>query len=120
MWWCSNTESVPLLVSNTHDIILVRTKYVPVCTSLYDYTFPVPVCTRYVPVRTVSLSVRTKYPDPVPLFTIPDVSDMNLSVSCVYLYAYLYVCLTHTAWIYQFILVLYVYVFLADMHMQVH
>ncbi len=81
MWWCSNTESVPLFVtvSNTHDIILVRTKYVPVCTSLYDYTFPVPVrvCTRYVPVRTVtvSLSVCTKLeyrdPDPVPLFTIP-------------------------------------------------
>ena len=74
MWWCSNTESVPLLVSNTvtHDIILVRTEYVLVCTSLYDYTFPVPVCTRYVLVRTVILSVRTKYPDPVPLFTIPD------------------------------------------------
>ena len=81
MWLCANTESVPLLVSNTHDtgiqviILVVRTKYVllVVCTSLYDYTFPVPVCTRYVPVRTVSLSVRTKYPDPVPLFTIPDV-----------------------------------------------
>ncbi len=72
MWLCSNTESVPLLVSNTHDIILVRTKYVLVCTSLYDYTFPVPVCTRYVPVHTVILSVSTKYPDPVPLVTIPD------------------------------------------------
>ena len=74
MWWCSNTESVPLLVSNTHDIILVRTEYVLVCTSLYDYTFPVPVCTRYVLVRTVSLSVRrrTKYPDLVQPVTIPD------------------------------------------------
>jgi len=72
MWWCSNTESVPLLVSNTHDIILVRTEYVLVCTSLYDYTFPVPVCTRYVLVRTVSLSVRTKYPDLVRPVTIPD------------------------------------------------
>ena len=72
MWWCSNTESVPLLVSNTHDIILVRTEYVLVCTSLYDYTFPVPVCTRYVPVRTVSLYVRTKYPDLVQPVTIPD------------------------------------------------
>jgi hypothetical protein len=46
-------------VSNTHDIILVRTEYVLVCTSLYDYTFPVLVCTWYVPVRTVLLSVRT-------------------------------------------------------------
>ena len=78
MWWCSNTESVPLLVSNTHDIILVRTEYVLVCTSLYHYTFPVPVCTRYVLVRTVILSVRTKYPDPVPLFTIPDDDIMFL------------------------------------------
>ncbi len=25
MLWCSNTKSVPLLVSNIHDIILVRT-----------------------------------------------------------------------------------------------
>ena len=34
-----HTESVPLLVSNTHDIILVRTEYVlVVCTSLYNYT----------------------------------------------------------------------------------
>ena len=81
MWWCSNTESVPLLVSNTHDIILVRTEYVLICTSLYDYTFPVPVCTRYVLVRTVILSVRTKYPDPVPLFTIPDEDCQNLSGS---------------------------------------
>jgi hypothetical protein len=81
MWWCSNTESVPLLVSNTHDIILVRTKYVLVCTSVYDYTFPVPVCTRYVPVRTVTLSVRTKYPDPVPLFTIPGALRLSPSHS---------------------------------------
>jgi hypothetical protein len=77
MWWCSNTKSVLLLVSNTHDIILVRTlwQYVLVCTSLYDYTFPVPVFTWYVLVRTVTLSVRTKYPAPVPLFTIPDAND---------------------------------------------
>ena len=77
MWWCSNTESVPLLVSNTHDIILVRTEYVLVCTSLYDYTFPVLVCTWYVLVRTVSLSVRTKYPGPdlVRPVTIPDAED---------------------------------------------
>jgi hypothetical protein len=80
MWWCSNTESVPLLVSNTHDIILVRTEYVLVCTSLYDYTFPVPVCTRYVLVRTVSLSVRTKYPDLVQPVTIPDDGQCTIRV----------------------------------------
>ena len=82
MSWCSNTESVPLLVSNTHDIILVRTKYVPVCTSLYDQTFPVPVCTRYVLVRTVSLSVRTKYPDRVRPVTIPDECQMKTVHLC--------------------------------------
>ena len=67
MRWCSNTKSVPLLVSNIHDIILVRTKYVLVCTSLYYYTCPVSVRTgtyRYV-------LVRTKYPVPVIRFTIP-------------------------------------------------
>jgi hypothetical protein len=59
--------------TNTHGIILVRTEYVLVCTSLYDYTFPAPFCTRYVLERTVSLSVRTKYPDLVRPVTIPDV-----------------------------------------------
>ena len=73
MLWCSNTEKVPLLVSIIHDIILVRTQYVLVCTGLYYYTFPVPVCTKYVPVRTDSEPVRTKYPIPVMRFTIPDV-----------------------------------------------
>jgi hypothetical protein len=72
MRWCSNTESVPLLVSNIHDIILVRTKYVLVCTGLYSYSFPVPVCTRYVLVRTGSEPVHTKYPVPVMRLTIPD------------------------------------------------
>ena len=36
------------MVSNIHDIILVRTQYVPVCTGLYYYTFSVPVRTWYV------------------------------------------------------------------------
>ncbi len=61
------------MVSNIDDIILVRTQYVLVCTSLYYYTFPVPVCTWYVLVRTGSEPVRTKYPIPVMLFTIPEV-----------------------------------------------
>ncbi len=65
MLWCSNTESVPLLVSNIHDIILVHTQYVLVCTVLYSYSFPVPVCTRYVLVRTSFKPVHTKYPVPV-------------------------------------------------------
>jgi hypothetical protein len=39
MLWCSNTESVLLLVSNIHDIILVHTQYVLVCTGLYYYAF---------------------------------------------------------------------------------
>ncbi len=52
MKWCSNTKSVPLLVSNLHDIILVHTQYVLVCTCLYHYTRYVPVRTRYVLVRT--------------------------------------------------------------------
>jgi hypothetical protein len=79
MQWCSTgapilNQSVPLLVSNIHDIILVHTQYVLVCTGLYYYTFPVPVCTRYVPVRTASepATVRTKYPVPVMRLTIPD------------------------------------------------
>ena len=54
MRWCSNTEKVPLLVSIIHDIILVRTQYVLVCTGLYYYTFPVP-STYYFP------RVRTRY-----------------------------------------------------------
>ncbi len=68
------TESVALLVSNIHDIILVHTQYrdILVCTCLYYYTFPVPVCTRSVPVRTDSEPVRTKYPVPVMRVTIPD------------------------------------------------
>jgi hypothetical protein len=74
MLWCSDTESVPLrlLVSNIHDIIFVRSQYVLVCTGLYSYSIPVPVCTRYVPVRTGSEPVRTKYPVPVMRLTIPD------------------------------------------------
>ena len=72
MRWCSNTEKVPLSVSIIHDIILVRTQYVLVCTGQYYYTFPVPVCTKYEPVRTDSEPVRTKYPIPVMRFTIPD------------------------------------------------
>ena len=75
MLWCSDTESVPLLVSNIHDIILVRTQYVLVCTGLYSYSIPVPVCARYVPVRTGSEPVRTKYPIPVMRLTIPDDSS---------------------------------------------
>ena len=35
MRWCSNTESVPLLVSNIHDIILVHTYYYAVRTGMY-------------------------------------------------------------------------------------
>ncbi len=61
-------------MSIIHDIILVRTQYVLVCTGLYYYTFPVPVCTEYEPVRTDSEPVRTKYPIPVMRFTIPDVA----------------------------------------------
>ncbi len=60
-----------LLVSNIDDIILVRTQYVLVCTSLYYYTFSVLVCTWYVLVRTGSDPERTKYPIPV-MLTIPD------------------------------------------------
>ncbi len=70
MQWCSNTESVPLLVSNIHDIILVHTQYILVCTCLYYDPFPVPVCTWYVLVHTASEQVHTKYPIPVMLFTI--------------------------------------------------
>ena len=36
MRWCSNTESVPLLVSNIHDIILVHTYYYAVRTGMYQ------------------------------------------------------------------------------------
>jgi hypothetical protein len=39
-------KSVPLLVSNIHDIIPVHTQYILVRTCLYYYTFPVPVCTK--------------------------------------------------------------------------
>jgi hypothetical protein len=59
MRWCSNTEKVPLSVSIIHDIILVHTQYVLVCTGLYYYTFLVPstyyfprVHTRYILVCT--------------------------------------------------------------------
>ncbi len=80
MWWCSNTasESVPLLVSNIHDIILVRTQYVLVCIGLYSYSFPVLVCTRYVLVRTGSEPVHTKYPVPVMRLTIPDAVGLEI------------------------------------------
>ncbi len=47
-----------------------HTQYVPVCTSLYQHRFPVPVCTKYVPVRTASEPLRTKYPVPVMHVTI--------------------------------------------------
>jgi hypothetical protein len=74
MLWCSNTESAPLLVSSIHDIILVHSKYVLVCTGLYSgyYTFPEPLCTKYAlaPVRT---GTYTKYPVPIMRLTIPDV-----------------------------------------------
>jgi hypothetical protein len=72
MLWCSNSESVPLLVSNINDIILIHTQYVLVRTGLYSYSFRVLFCTWYAPVRTVSESVHTKYPDPVMRLTIPD------------------------------------------------
>ena len=52
--------------------ILTITQYVLVCTGLYYYTFPVLVCTRYIPVRTGSEQVHTKYPVPVMRLTIPD------------------------------------------------
>jgi hypothetical protein len=78
MRWCSITKSVPLLVSNIHDFILVRTQYVLVCTCLYYYTFPVPVCTGYLLVLTASKQVRTKYPIPVMQFTIPDAGPVVL------------------------------------------
>jgi hypothetical protein len=35
MQWCSNTKSVPLSVSNIHDIIQLHTQYILVCTCLY-------------------------------------------------------------------------------------
>jgi hypothetical protein len=75
---CSNTESVLLLVSNIHDIILVHIQYVLVCTGLYDLLYiPVQVCTWYIPVRTMTVCigsepVHTKYPVPVMRLTIPD------------------------------------------------
>ena len=80
MLWCSDTDSVPQLVSNIHDIILVHTHFKLVCTSLYSYSFPVPVCTRYVPVRTGLEPVRTKYPIPVMRLTIPDVVICHIQV----------------------------------------
>ncbi len=54
-------------------VILVHTQYILVCTCLYYSTFPVPVCTRSILVRTDSETVRTKYPVPVMRVTIPDV-----------------------------------------------
>ena len=59
MLWCSYTESVPLLVSNIHYTVLVHTHYVLVCTGLYYYSFPVPLCTEYVLVRTGTYLLRT-------------------------------------------------------------
>jgi hypothetical protein len=55
MRWCSNTKSVPQFVSNIPVIIQVHSRYIPVCTSMYHYTFHVLACTgmyQYVPVRT--------------------------------------------------------------------
>ena len=60
MLWCSNTKSVPLMVSNIHDIILVRTQYVQVCTGLYYFTFPVQVRTWYV-LRTYRYVLNTLF-----------------------------------------------------------
>ena len=60
MLWCSNTKSVPLRVSNIHDTILVRTKYVLVCTGLYYHTFSVPVCIWYV-LRTYRYVLNTLF-----------------------------------------------------------
>jgi hypothetical protein len=87
MLWCSNTESVPrarLLVS-TYIIVfwyilaITHWQYVLVCTGLYYYTFPVPVCTRYVLVRTASEPVCTKNPIMIPVmrFTIPDAGPIG-------------------------------------------
>ncbi len=75
----SNTKSVPLLLSNIHDIISVHTQYILVCTCLYYSTFPVPVCTRYALVRTASEPVHTKYPVPVMRLTIPDGVTVTLN-----------------------------------------
>jgi hypothetical protein len=72
MLWCSNTTSVPLLVSNMHDISLVQTQYLLVCTSLYYYAIPVPIHMKYmIPLHTRTEQVHTKYPVPVTWFTIP-------------------------------------------------
>ncbi len=35
MQWCSNTEWVPLYVSNMHDFVLVHTQYILVCTLMF-------------------------------------------------------------------------------------
>jgi hypothetical protein len=85
MLWCSIPESVSLLVSNIHDIILVHTQHVlsmyqpvdgtivPVCTGYIPVCTASEVCTGYVQVCTASEPVSTKYPIPVMRFTIPDV-----------------------------------------------
>jgi hypothetical protein len=82
MQWCSNTKSLHLLVSNLHDIILVHTQYVLVCTCLYHYTRYVLVRTRYVPVRTGNVPVRTKYPVLVQPVTIPEVCSRVTELCC--------------------------------------
>jgi hypothetical protein len=56
----------------------VLSTYRLICTRLYYYTIPVPVCTWYVRVRTGSEPVRTKYPIPVMRFTIPDALTTEL------------------------------------------
>jgi hypothetical protein len=66
------------------------TYLVLVCTYLYYYTFPVQVCTWYVPVHTNIIEVQTKNPVPVvPVtwFTIPDdpASD-NMMSKILFLY----------------------------------
>jgi hypothetical protein len=84
MLWCSDSESVLLLVSNIHDIILVHTHFELVCTSLYSHLFPVPVCTRYVPVCTSSEPVCSKYPVPVNCLTIPEAGTSIFGICLVY------------------------------------
>ena len=64
--------TLPFMVLDLITPEVIISEYVLVCTRMYYFTFPVPVCTKYVPVRTSSEPVRTKYPIPVMWFTIPD------------------------------------------------
>ncbi len=97
----SQTYWVPL-VSNIHDISLVHTQYILICTCLYYYLFPVPVCTRYELVHTASEAVLTKTPIPVMLFTIPDARGPASGILTIWnlyfqyipyiYYIYIYIC----------------------------